>query len=67
MPFRLNYAPSLRPQLIELCLGDLNQEGLLLYLGEVINFSSIFKKHLQRVEQVSTRIDEHEMKLKAHK
>lgn len=47
----LNNALATFQWLMELCLGDLNQECLLIYLDNIIIiFSSIFEEHLRRVE-----------------
>lgn len=49
---------------MELCLGDLNQECLLIYLDNVIIFFSTFAEQLQRMEW---RLEEHGLKLKPQK
>lgn len=58
MPFRVNNAPATFQQLMELCLGDLKQEWLLIYLDDIIMFSSTFQEHLQKAEQVLRRLEE---------
>lgn len=50
MLFGLNNARATIQRLMELCLGDLNQECLLIYLDDIIIFWSTFKEHLQRVK-----------------
>lgn len=47
MPLKLNNTPATFQQLMELCLGDVNQECLLIYLDDIIIFLATFKEHLQ--------------------
>lgn len=67
MLFGLNNAPSTFQLLTELCLGDLSQKCLLINCDYIIIFSSTFEEHLQRVEQVLKRLEEHGLKLKLRK
>ncbi|XP_069800966.1 uncharacterized protein [Dendropsophus ebraccatus] len=64
MPFGLNNAPATFQRLMELCLGDLNFECLLIYLDDIIIFSSSFAEHLERLDVVLGRLEEHGLKLK---
>lgn len=43
------YGPATFQWLMELCLGDLNHECLLIYLDDVIIFSSFLEEHVQQV------------------
>ncbi|XP_069840942.1 uncharacterized protein [Dendropsophus ebraccatus] len=67
MPFGLNNAPATFQRLMELCLGDLNFECLLIYLDDIIIFSSSFAEHLERLDVVLGRLEEHGLKLKPTK
>lgn len=54
--------PPTFQRLIELCLGNLNQECLLIYLDDFIIFWATFEEHLQRVEKVLGQLEEHGLK-----
>ena len=67
MPFGLCNAPATFQRLIERCMGDMNLRDCLIYLDDVIIFSSTFEEHLDRLEAVFTRLQQHNLKLKASK
>ena len=67
MPFGLCNAPATFRRLMERCMGELNLDQCLIYLDDVIIFSTNFEEHLRRLEAVFTRLQEHNLKLKASK
>ncbi|MCG8032787.1 MAG: reverse transcriptase, partial [Candidatus Thiodiazotropha taylori] len=67
MPFGLCNAPASFQRLMERCMGDLNLRDCLIYLDDVIIFSSTFEEHLDRLEEVFTRLRQHNLKLKPSK
>ena len=48
-------------------MGDINLRDCLIYLDDIIIFSDTFDTHLDRVEAVFERLDQHNVKLKASK
>ncbi len=52
MPFGLCNAPGTFQQLMECILGNQWFQALLLYLDDVVVFSSTFEQHLQRLDLV---------------
>ena len=67
MPFGLCNAPATFQRLMERCMGDMNLRECLIYLDDVIIFSSSFEEHIERLEAVFSRLQEHNLKLKASK
>jgi transposase InsO family protein len=67
MPFGLTNAPATFQRLMERCMGDLNLRDCLIYLDDIIIFSSTFEEHLQRLDSVFSRLADHNLKLKASK
>lgn len=67
MPFGLCNAPSTFQRLMERIFGDQSFQSLLLYLDDIIIFSSTFEQHLQRLDLVLTRLQQHNLKLKLQK
>lgn len=67
MPFGLQNAPSTFQRLMTCCFGDLNFTQLLIYLDDLIIFSSSFDEHLKRLQRVFDRLREHGLKLKPSK
>ena len=67
MPFGLCNAPATFQRLMERCMGDLNLRDCLIYLDDVIIFSSTFEEHLDHLEAVFSRLRQHNLKLKASK
>lgn len=48
-------------------MGDLNLRDCLIYLDDIVIFSSTFEEHLHRLEAVFTKLSEHHLKLKSSK
>lgn len=56
MPFGLCQAPSTFQRLTERIFGDCRYQSVLLYLNDVIVFSSSIQQHLGRLEEVFSRL-----------
>ena len=67
MPFGLQNAPATFQRLMTSCLGDYNFQSLLIYLDDIIVFSSTFEQHLERLELVFGRLRSYGLKLKPRK
>ena len=67
MPFGLCNAPATFQMLMERCMGDLNLRDCLIYLDDIIIFSSTFDVHMERLQAVFERLQEHNLKLKPSK
>ena len=67
MPFGLCNAPATFQRLMERCMGDINLRDCLIYLDDIIIFTSTFEEHLGQLEAVFKRLQEHNLKLKASK
>ena len=67
MPFGLCTSPASFQRLMERCMGELNIRDCLLYLDDVIIFSSTFEEHLERLKTVFSRSKQHNLKLKPSK
>ena len=67
MPFGLCNAPASFQRIMERCMGDLNLRDCLIYLDDVIIFSTTFEEHLDRLEAVFSRLKQHNLKLKPSK
>lgn len=67
MPFGLCKAPATFQRLMGVVLGDLTFETLLVYLDDIIVFSSDFDTHCERLEVVFNRLRQHGLKLKPSK
>ena len=67
MPFGLCNAPPTFQRLMQNCLGELNFTYCLIYLDDVIVFSEMPEEHLQRMQVVFDRLQEHSLKLKPSK
>ena len=67
MPFGLCNSPSTFQRLMERIFGDQSFQSLLLYLDDIIIFSSSFEEHLKRLELVLTRVQNNHLKLKLSK
>uniref|UniRef100_H3AVT4 Gypsy retrotransposon integrase-like protein 1 n=1 Tax=Latimeria chalumnae TaxID=7897 RepID=H3AVT4_LATCH len=67
MPFGLCNAPATFQRLMQRVLGDFVFEILLIYLDDIIIYSSDFDSHLSRLDKVFTRVEQHGLKLKPAK
>lgn len=67
MPFGLCNAPSTFQRLMQRMFGDQQGQSLLLYLDEIIVFSSSVDQHLQRLEMVLGRLQREGLKAKLEK
>ena len=67
MPFGLCNAPATFQRLMERCMGDMNLRDCLIYLDDIVVFSSTFEEHIERLEAVFRRLQTNNLKLKASK
>ena len=67
MPYGLCNAPATFQRLMQNCLGELNLTYALIYLDDVIVFSSTEEDHIHRLRIVFSRFMEHGLKLKPSK
>ncbi|KAL0180472.1 hypothetical protein M9458_022878, partial [Cirrhinus mrigala] len=67
MPFGLCNAPSTFQRLMERMFGDQQGSSLLLYLDDIVIFSSSVSQHLERLEVVLGRLEREGLKAKLAK
>ncbi|MCG8030630.1 MAG: reverse transcriptase family protein [Candidatus Thiodiazotropha taylori] len=67
MPFGLCNAPATFQRLMERCMGELNLRDCLIYLDDIIVYSSTFEEHLERLQAVFMNLEKHNLKLKPSK
>ena len=67
MAFGLTNAPATFQRLMERTMGELNLRECLIFLDDILIFSQNFEDHLERLEAVFSRLEEHGLKLKASK
>ena len=67
MPFGLCNAPSTFQRFMERKFGSLNYQSLLLYLDDIIVFSTDVGEQMQRLEQVLSRLKQEGLKAKLEK
>ncbi|KAL6467387.1 hypothetical protein MHYP_G00251910 [Metynnis hypsauchen] len=67
MPFGLCNAPATFQRLMERMFGDQRHQSVLLYLDDVIIFSSTIEQHLERLEEVFSRLKRQGLKVKLSK
>ncbi|XP_027133599.1 uncharacterized protein LOC109140921 [Larimichthys crocea] len=67
MPFGLCNAPSTFQRLMQRMFGDQQCQSLLLYLDDIVVFSSSISQHLQRLEVVLSRLQRENLKVKLEK
>lgn len=67
MPFGLCNAPSTFQRLMQRMFGDQQCQSLLLYLDDIVVFSSSIGQHLQRLEVVLSRLQKEGLKVKLAK
>ena len=63
MPFGLANAPATFQRIMEIVLAGLQWSECLIYLDDVIVFSSSFDKHMKRLGLVFKRLEEANLKL----
>ena len=64
MPFRLTNAPATFQFLMQSCLGNLYLQYCIIFLDDIIVFSKIPEKHLDRLKAVFEQLKKAELKLK---
>ena len=67
MPFGLSNSPATYQRLMEEVLGDYNMTICVIYLDDLIIFSSSFEEHLRHLDMVLTRLRENNLKLSPKK
>lgn len=67
MPFGLTNSPATFQRLMERCLGDMQYRDCLVYLDDIIVFSSTIEEHISRLQSVFQRLKEFGLKLKPSK
>ena len=67
IPFGLCSAPAPFQRLMERCMGALNLCECLIYLDDIIIFSSTFQEHLDRLQAVFKNLEQHNLKLNPSK
>ena len=67
MPFGLCNAPSTFQRLMQRMFGDQQGQSLLLYLDDIVVFSSTVQQHLQRLDAVLGRLQQEGLKAKLSK
>lgn len=67
MPFGLCNAPGTFQRLMERMFGDQRFQSVLLYLDDIVVFSSTVHQHLERLEEVFARLDQQGLKVKLSK
>ena len=67
LPFGLASAPSAFQRLMEVTLAGLQWKSALVYIDDVIIYSTTFDQHLKHLEEVFLRLREANLKLKAQK
>ena len=67
MAFGLTNAPATFQRLMERCMGAMNLKECLIFLDDILVFSSNFEEHLERLEAVFSRLQQHGLKLKPSK
>ena len=66
MPFGLTNAPTTFQKLMHRCLGDLHDDCLV-YLDDIVVFSSSISEHIEKLEKVFQRLQQYNLKLKPSK
>ncbi|KAG5286804.1 hypothetical protein AALO_G00018970 [Alosa alosa] len=67
MPFGLCKAPSTFQRLMQRIFGDQQCQSLLLYLDDIVVFSSTVQQHLERLDVVLGRLQQEGLKVKLSK
>ena len=67
LPFGLCNSPATFSRLMGKCLGDMNGNGVIIYLDDIMVYSSTALEMVERLETVFQRIREYGLKLKPSK
>ncbi|MEW8191404.1 MAG: reverse transcriptase domain-containing protein [Candidatus Thiodiazotropha endolucinida] len=67
MPMGLSNSPAVLQRLMQIILGQLQWHSCLIYLDDVLIFGSSFEEHMQRLEEVLSRIRDAGLKPKPEK
>ena len=67
LPQGLMNSPSTFQRIMEYIFGDLNMRQLLLYLDDILVFSSDYEEHISRLDEVLKRLIDAGLKLKGKK
>ena len=67
MPFGLINAPATFQRLMESCMGDLHLTYCLLYLDDIVVYSSTYEEHLIRLSAIFQRLRDRGLRLKPSK
>ena len=67
MLFGLCDAPATFQRLMERCMGEMNLRDCLIYLNNIIIFSSNFEEHLEKLQAVFQQLGNNNLKLKGSK
>ncbi len=67
LPFGLCGSPAFFQRAMELALVGLQWQNCLIYMDDIIVFSSTFEQHLKDLEVIFRRLQHHNLKLKAKK
>ena len=67
MGFGLTNAPATFQRLMEKCMGDMHLKECLIFLDDILIFSSTFEEHIRRIESVFKRLNDHNLRLKTSK
>ena len=67
MPFGATNAPATFQRLMDNCLGELNMNWCIVYLDDIIIFSSDAASHIERLEAVFQKLAKAGLKLKPSK
>ncbi len=67
MPFGLCNAPSTFQRIMQRLFGDQQCQSLLLYLDDIVVYSSSVEQHLERLEVVLSRLEHENLKVKMEK
>jgi transposase InsO family protein len=67
MPFGLCNSPATFQRLMQQCLQDIHLEQCLIYLDDIVVFSSTIEEHLERLRAVFNRLNSFGLRLKPSK
>ena len=67
MPFGLINAPATFQRLMESCMGDLHLTYCLLYIDDIVVYSSTYEEHLVRLSAIFQRLRDRGLRLKPSK